>query len=31
MVAYAANESNYVDTLQGNAIIKSFGRGKYVH
>jgi ABC-type bacteriocin/lantibiotic exporter with double-glycine peptidase domain len=26
MVAYAANESNYVDTLQGNAIIKSFGR-----
>jgi ABC-type bacteriocin/lantibiotic exporter with double-glycine peptidase domain len=26
MEAYAANESNYVDTLQGNAIIKSFGR-----
>ncbi len=26
MVAYAMNESNYVDILQGNATIKSFGR-----
>ena len=26
MAAYAANESNYVDTLQGNATIKSFGK-----
>lgn len=26
MAAYASNESNYVDTLQGNATIKSFGK-----
>jgi ABC-type bacteriocin/lantibiotic exporter with double-glycine peptidase domain len=26
MTSYAANESNYVDTLQGNATIKSFGK-----
>jgi len=26
MASYAANESNYVDTLQGNATIKSFGK-----
>jgi ATP-binding cassette subfamily B protein len=28
MATYAANESNYVDTLQGSAIIKSFGKEK---